>query len=49
MRRARTDHQQPSAAWRLIAHLVQKRKPGEKIAVTVLRRGGRVNLTLPMQ
>jgi len=33
----------------LIAHLVQTKLPGDKIPVTVLRGGQRVNLELPMQ
>jgi len=33
----------------LIAHALEKRKPGDKVAVTVLRDGKKVSLTLPVQ
>ncbi|HXG12283.1 MAG TPA: Trx7/PDZ domain-containing (seleno)protein [Gemmataceae bacterium] len=33
----------------LLAYALTRRKPGEKVAVTVLRDGQRINLTLPMQ
>jgi S1-C subfamily serine protease len=33
----------------LLAHALTHRKAGEQVAVTVLRGGGKVNLTLPMQ
>ena len=33
----------------LLAHLMQRTRPGEKVAVTVLRNGRRMSLSLPMQ
>jgi hypothetical protein len=33
----------------LLAHAVNQRKPGDRVAVTVLRDGNKINLALPMQ
>jgi S1-C subfamily serine protease len=33
----------------LLAHALLTRKPGDKVTVTVLRGGKKINLTLPMQ
>ena len=33
----------------LIAHGVQNRKPGDKVAIAVLRGGKRLEFTVPMQ
>jgi hypothetical protein len=42
----RTDLQRESD---LLAYAVNGRKPGDQVAVTVLREGKKINLTLPMQ